>query len=77
MVAGLTKASAGRGPLTGATDWEFFESVTQAGKIAVLATFATPQAARALLPIEGAYRQRLARVVRDYGMHDRGQAPES
>ena len=51
---------------------ERFESLSEPGKLLSL-SFSTQQAGRG--GIFADYRLRVAAVVRDYGMHDREQAP--
>jgi heme-degrading monooxygenase HmoA len=61
-------------------DHDLFESLTTPGKLALLVSWKRPEAARAWAPgrfdaVE-ALRHRVVRIVRDYGMFDRREAPQ-
>ncbi|HEY2592690.1 MAG TPA: hypothetical protein VGK33_02190 [Chloroflexota bacterium] len=64
----------------GLVEHDVFASITTHGKLAVLASWRTEAAARAWRPHAFAgvagLRHRLVRVVRDYGMFDRREAPQ-
>jgi heme-degrading monooxygenase HmoA len=64
----------------GLVDRELFESIYNAGKLLLLASWRDADAASAWkpAPIAAAHapRHRQARVVRDYGMFDRREAPQ-
>jgi heme-degrading monooxygenase HmoA len=64
----------------GLLDFEIFESITNPGKLLVLGSWRDLSAAGAWspTPFEGAgeIRHRHVRVVRDYGMFDRREAPQ-
>ena len=69
---------------------ERFESLTQPGKILSLSTWRDEEAVRAWRNVEehrrtqkaaretifAEYRLRVAQVLRDYGLHERAQAPD-
>jgi heme-degrading monooxygenase HmoA len=60
-------------------DHEVFESITQPGKLLLLASWRDSPSARAWIPAgpDGAtLRHRQVRVIRDYGMFDRREAPQ-
>lgn len=61
-------------------DFDAFESIYQPGKVCLLLSWKTAEAAGAWSPprLEGVavQRHRIVRVVRDYGMHDRREAPQ-
>lgn len=65
---------------TGLLALEAFESIYNQGKIALLASWRDAQAASAWSPAElpsaGAIRHRQVRVIRDYGMFERREAPQ-
>ena len=64
----------------GLLDHESFESITNPGKLLVLGSWRDDSAARGWnpVPFEGAgdIRHRRVRVIRDYGMFDRREAPQ-
>src|ERR1700761_4234767 len=60
----------------GLLDHEVFESITTPGKLVVLGSWGDGIAAEAWHPGEG-IRHRRIRVIRDYGLHDRREAPKS
>jgi heme-degrading monooxygenase HmoA len=64
----------------GLLDTELFESITNPGKLLVLGSWRDEVAARGWnpVPFEGAseIRHRRVRVIRDYGMFDRREAPQ-
>jgi heme-degrading monooxygenase HmoA len=57
--------------------WDTFESITQRGKFVLLTSWHNATEAEAL-PTQGSgdIRHRLIRVIRDYGMFDRTEAPQ-
>ncbi len=59
----------------GLLDHEVFESITTPGKLVVLGSWRDAAAAEAWRPGAG-IRQRRIRVIRDYGLHDRREAPQ-
>jgi heme-degrading monooxygenase HmoA len=64
----------------GLVSHEMFESITNPGKILLLASWADAATASAWRPAQpagvGAQRHRQVRVIRDYGMFDRREAPQ-
>jgi heme-degrading monooxygenase HmoA len=67
-------------PSAGAVEYDIFTSITTEGKIACLISWTTEQAAASrkcehALPIVES-RERRVRVLRDYGMFDRREAPQ-
>jgi heme-degrading monooxygenase HmoA len=61
----------------GLVDWDVFESILQPGKFILLASWrdaAAPEEAPP--PSTGDIRHRRIRVIRDYGMFDRAEAPQ-
>jgi heme-degrading monooxygenase HmoA len=63
----------------GVVDHEVFESIYNPGKLLLLVGWSDAAAARAWAPkalASGAPRHRCVRVVRDYGMFDRREAPQ-
>jgi heme-degrading monooxygenase HmoA len=64
----------------GLIDVETFESITNPGKLLVLGSWRNDAAARAWQPVPfdgaAAIRHRHVRVIRDYGMFDRREAPQ-
>jgi len=64
----------------GLVDHEIFESLYNAGKLAILASWRDASAARAWRPVPfdgvGQIRHRHVRIIRDYGMFDRREAPQ-
>jgi heme-degrading monooxygenase HmoA len=62
---------------TGLLDHELFESITNPGKLLILASWRDKAGAQAWQPVGGdGIRHRLVRVIRDYGMFDRREAPQ-
>jgi heme-degrading monooxygenase HmoA len=59
----------------GLIDHELFESITTPGKLLLLASWRDDAAADAFAPV-GANRHRRVRVIRDYGLFDRREAPQ-
>jgi heme-degrading monooxygenase HmoA len=61
-------------------DQEVFESIYNPGKLLLLATWGDGEAARNWTPVAarelGNLRHRRVRVIRDYGMNDRREAPQ-
>ena len=62
----------------GLVDHELFESIYRAGKVLLLASWRDAASASAWTPAAaaGPLRHRRVRVVRDYGMFDRREAPQ-
>ena len=64
----------------GLLDHELFESITKPGKLLILGSWRGQSSASEWLPLpfEGAgeIRHRNVRVIRDYGMFDRREAPQ-
>jgi heme-degrading monooxygenase HmoA len=58
-------------------DWDVFESIYQRGKFILLASWRDAAAVEGS-PVQagGNIRHRLVRVIRDYGMFDRAEAPQ-
>jgi heme-degrading monooxygenase HmoA len=61
--------------LPGLVDWDAFESINQPAKFILLASWCNAAAAGAV-PTAGTIRHRRVRVIRDYGMFDRAEAPQ-
>jgi heme-degrading monooxygenase HmoA len=60
-------------------DWDVYEAATEPGKVVLLATYRDSEAARHLVEAKGPCEERDARIVRvlrDYGMFDRREAPQ-
>jgi heme-degrading monooxygenase HmoA len=66
--------------LTGLVGYDIFESIAKPGKLAILASWKDAKAARSWNPksFDGVehLRHRIVRVIRDYGMFDRREAPQ-
>jgi len=62
-------------PAEGVHDAELYESITSAGRLLRLIAWADSDAAEAWRPA-ATVRHRQVRVIRDYGMHDRREAPQ-
>ena len=64
----------------GLVGYDFYESIYAPGKLAVVGAWKDAESARSWTPnsLEGAQsqRHRIVRVVRDYGMFDRREAPQ-
>jgi heme-degrading monooxygenase HmoA len=61
----------------GLLDQELFESITNPGKLLILASWRDKAAAEKWRPAgSDDIRHRLVRVIRDYGMFDRREAPQ-
>ena len=56
-------------------DWDVFESIVQPGKFILLTSWRDGAAATGVSESEG-IRHRRVRVIRDYGMFDRAEAPQ-
>jgi heme-degrading monooxygenase HmoA len=69
-----------RGSTDGLIDQEVFESIYHPGKLLLLAGWRDAAAAKAWTPTKpdtaAALRHRHVRGIRDYGMFDRGEAPQ-
>jgi len=64
---------------TGLITWDVFDAVLTAGDIIVMITWrdhAAAEASEQSLNVDGGARLRRVRVVRDYGMFDRREAPQ-
>jgi heme-degrading monooxygenase HmoA len=57
-------------------DWDVFESITQPGKFILLTSWRDVAAAEGSLHRGLDIRHRCVRVIRDYGMFDRAEAPQ-
>lgn len=60
-------------------DHEMFESIAHSGKVLLLASWRMPEAAAAWTPRDAGralLRHRQVRVIRDYGLFDRREAPQ-
>jgi heme-degrading monooxygenase HmoA len=56
---------------------EMFESIYNPGKLLLLASWRDADAASAWAPAKpGSVRHRQVRIIRDYGMHERREAPQ-
>lgn len=65
--------------VAGVVDWEVFESIYNPGKLLLLVGWQSAAAAdrwRPKAPAGGKLRHRRVRVIRDYGMSDRREAPQ-
>ncbi|MFN8633749.1 MAG: antibiotic biosynthesis monooxygenase [Chloroflexota bacterium] len=64
----------------GLVAWEWFSSLTEPGKRVLLVSWSDEQAATRCAPAapgeHGTFRHRRVRVIRDYGMRDRREAPQ-
>jgi heme-degrading monooxygenase HmoA len=64
-------------PVEGLVDWDVFASIYQEGKFILLASWRNAAAAAAWpAATAGNIRDRRVRVIRDYGMFDRTEAPQ-
>jgi heme-degrading monooxygenase HmoA len=63
-------------PVEGLVDWDVFASIYQEGKFILLASWRDAAAAKWPAPTAGKIRHRRVRVIRDYGMFDRAEAPQ-
>jgi heme-degrading monooxygenase HmoA len=71
-----TAASLGlRTDAPGLVAWDVFDAILSPGDILLMMTARDQAAAEALSPSEGA-RLRRVRILRDYGMYDRREAPQ-
>lgn len=67
----------GLAALPGLVGWDVFESIYQPGKFILLASWCNAAAAEAApIPTVDKIRHRRIRVIRDYGMFDRTEAPQ-
>jgi heme-degrading monooxygenase HmoA len=63
--------------LSGPVDREWFASLTHEGKRVLLASWTDAEAARKFVPgLDPGSRRREVRIIRDYGMCDRREAPQ-
>jgi heme-degrading monooxygenase HmoA len=64
----------------GLIDQEVFESIYNPGKLLLLAYWRDADAAKSWVPAKldgaGSVRHRQVRIIRDYGMHERREAPQ-
>jgi heme-degrading monooxygenase HmoA len=60
----------------GLVDWDVFESITQPGKFILLTSWRDVETAESSMQGGAEIRQRRVRVIRDYGMFDRSEAPQ-
>jgi hypothetical protein len=60
----------------GLVDWDVFESIVQPGKFILLTSWRDGAAAEGSLHGGLDIRHRCVRVIRDYGMFDRAEAPQ-
>ena len=60
----------------GLLDSDVYESIYNAGKLLLLGSWRDATAADAWTPRRGGVRHRQVRIVRDYGMFDRREAPQ-
>ena len=64
-------------PVSGLVDWDVFASIYREGKFILLASWRdAADAAIWPAPTAGDIRHRRVRVIRDYGMFDRAEAPQ-
>jgi heme-degrading monooxygenase HmoA len=61
---------------SGLLDWDVFESIVQPGKFILLTSWRDRAAAEGSLESGADIRYRRVRVIRDYGMFDRSEAPQ-
>lgn len=77
---GQVAAELGLDKAGGVVDQELFKSITTPGKLVLLVSWDGADAALAWQPKSvsgfGGMRHRRVRVIRDYGMRDRGEAPQ-
>jgi heme-degrading monooxygenase HmoA len=77
---GQIAAELGLDTAGGVVDQELFKSITTPGKLVLLVSWDGADAALAWQPKSvggfGGIRHRRVRVIRDYGMRDRGEAPQ-
>jgi heme-degrading monooxygenase HmoA len=79
LTVGARLGASNRGSHPGLVGWDVFESIYQPGKFILLTSWRDTAAAAgwpAVAPPGGNIRQRRIRVVRDYGMFDRAEAPQ-
>jgi heme-degrading monooxygenase HmoA len=62
--------------LPGLVDWDVFASIYQQGKYVLLTSWRDAAAGQWPTPNHGGFRHRLVRVIRDYGLFDRAEAPQ-
>jgi heme-degrading monooxygenase HmoA len=60
----------------GLVEWDVFESISEKGKFILLTSWRDATAEEWVPPSRGSIRCRRVRVVRDYGMFDRAEAPQ-
>jgi heme-degrading monooxygenase HmoA len=77
---GLTAALGLRAEANGLIDQELFESIYNPGKLLLLASWRNANAAKAWTPAKPdaakSVRHRQVRIIRDYGMNERREAPQ-
>ena len=71
----LDQAGAAEGADLAAVEWDLFESITRPGRALILSFWRNAEAAGGWLA-RPALRQRTVRVIRDYGMFSRAEAPQ-
>ena len=71
---GLAVAESGSASMPGAT--ESFESIYRPGEFAHVLAWTSGGPAASLGALPGAHLLRMAEIERDYGMHDRAEAPQ-
>lgn len=70
-------ARLGMAERAGLVGWDVFDSITAPGKLALLESWRDVAAAGSAPPdTGGGARHRRIRVIRDYGMHERAEAPQ-
>jgi hypothetical protein len=62
--------------LFGLVNWDVFASIYQESKYILLTSWRDGAAAECPGPTSGKFRRRHLRVIRDYGMFDRAEAPQ-
>ena len=75
-VEGLVGSVGLRPEAAGLVEHDAFDSLREPGRAVVLAWWRDAEAASGLRPCRGAARRRSIRVIRDYAMRDRREAPQ-
>jgi len=57
-------------------DWDVFENINRTGAFLLLTSWRSAEAARRWTPAGDGRRHRTVRIIRDYGMADRREAPQ-
>lgn len=60
----------------GLVDWDAFENINRAGEFLLLTSWRDAAAAKSWTPAGAGIRHRTVRVIRDYGMAARAEAPQ-